>query len=779
MDGRFDKRFALLALLLVTGLSNAAPPTTGLPVTVTVKENPESSEIEEWLTISVNGVTDGEPRLVRESAGLGFFIAEADVVSLALPPGAVTAIVEIDGQRRVRLAQRPGVSIQRDDANGSLLINIDPWLFAPQNLQGNQSAATRIDTGEAALFANYDLFATRGDYSMQAGQFELGTSRGRYSIISSALVTTQDSARLDTTLRADFPEHRATFGLGDMITSGVASERSVRFAGIQWATDFGTEPGFIPHAMPRANGVAVLPSAVDLYVNGAAVSHRDVSSGPFSIPDVAVPAGTGLIELRVRDALGREQVVTQPFLVSPLLLKPGLTAYSFELGSVREGYAVKSFGYGEAFSAFGLKRGITDEFTLQGGAEVLRDQATMRAAAVKRLGDRMVVQAGGAVSEASARFGYAATLAFEVTGRRIDFGMSWRESTANFTELASLDPQARLRRTLSGQLSMHLNSSASLSLIHAYREPVEGIRGYVTTASYSISQLFGGSINAYASRADFSSHDTTVGVMFTRSNGPRTMSSGFVRDNKGGIGVNLQAGRTATRESAWGWDMDARSGTDQMVAGRLQALSPWGSGNFQTGLYDGHAAVSAGWRGGWVWARGITALTPPIYGAIGVVDVPGAANVPIFHGGEDSGRTNKNGELIVTSLRPYQDNELSLDSSNMSVNAWIDSTEMVVRPYARNVVRVRFPVSAATSSFRLKLASDQTAVPSGASATSDGEEVPVGDDGLVAVPMSTRDSTIQVQWGENGCEARVTAEQWRLATENVIFIQCTSPGTPQ
>src|SRR5690348_8299859 len=100
MDGRLVKRFALLALLLVTGLCNAVTPTTGLPVTVTVKENPENSEIEEWLTISVNGVTDGEPRLVRESAGLGFFIAEADVVSLALPPPAVAAIVEIDGQRR-------------------------------------------------------------------------------------------------------------------------------------------------------------------------------------------------------------------------------------------------------------------------------------------------------------------------------------------------------------------------------------------------------------------------------------------------------------------------------------------------------------------------------------------------------------------------------------------------------------------------------------------------------------------------------------------------------
>src|SRR5262249_53229259 len=154
-------------LVLATGLANAGPPTTGLPVTVTVKDNPDDAQTEEWLTVSVNGVTDGAPRLVR-SDGRAFFISEADVPGLALPPAAIAGVLEVEGQRRVRLAERPGVHIERDDLNGSLLINVDPWLFAPQNFGSDQPAAPQLDSGEAALFANYDIFATRGDYMMEA-----------------------------------------------------------------------------------------------------------------------------------------------------------------------------------------------------------------------------------------------------------------------------------------------------------------------------------------------------------------------------------------------------------------------------------------------------------------------------------------------------------------------------------------------------------------------------------------------------------------------------------
>ena len=61
------------------------------------------------------------------------------------------------------------------------------------------------------------------------------------------------------------------------------------------------------------SGEAVLPSTVDLYVDNELRMRREVPSGPFSIQDLPVMTGQGDARLVVRDILGREQVITQPF----------------------------------------------------------------------------------------------------------------------------------------------------------------------------------------------------------------------------------------------------------------------------------------------------------------------------------------------------------------------------------------------------------------------------------------------------------------------------------
>ena len=75
-----------------------------------------------------------------------------------------------------------------------------------------------------------------------------------------------------------------------------------------------------------------------------------------------------------RDILGNEQVLTQPFYVTPRLLKQGLHDYSYELGFERRNFGAESNNYGRPVAIGTHRYGITDQFTGEVHAELLGHQ---------------------------------------------------------------------------------------------------------------------------------------------------------------------------------------------------------------------------------------------------------------------------------------------------------------------------------------------------------------------------------------------------------------------
>jgi outer membrane usher protein len=133
---------------------------------------------------------------------------------------------------------------------------------------------------------------------------------------------------------------------GDAISGASSWGGVVRFGGVQWATDFSLQPGFMTSPRPGISGESSLPSTVELYVDNLLRMRREVPSGPFTIQDLPVINGQGDAQLVVRDILGREQVITKPFFTSSRLLKQGLQSYSYELGFVRRNFGIDSNNYG-------------------------------------------------------------------------------------------------------------------------------------------------------------------------------------------------------------------------------------------------------------------------------------------------------------------------------------------------------------------------------------------------------------------------------------------------
>ena len=122
------------------------------------------------------------------------------------------------------------------------------------------------------------------------------------------------------------------------------------------------------------SGEVALPSTVDLYVNDTFRKSWEVPSGPFSIEDLLVTTGQGDARLLVRDVLGHEEVIIQPFFTSSSLLKPGLQDYSYELGFMRRNFGTDSNNYGHPLVVGTHRLGISEHFTGEIHVELLSNQ---------------------------------------------------------------------------------------------------------------------------------------------------------------------------------------------------------------------------------------------------------------------------------------------------------------------------------------------------------------------------------------------------------------------
>ena len=177
-------------------------------------------------------------------------------------------------------------------------------------------------------FLNYDFSATQDDPQPQRRRLSLETrllQPPRCADSLGALVNDEDgdgrAARLDTTWSRDMPERLATLQIGDAITQAGSWGHAVRFAGVKFGTNFLTQPTLITTPLLTASGSAVVPSTVDVFVNGRQVASEAVPPGPFTLDRLPAITGAGEMQVVVTDALGRQQVLTQPYYSGNRLLR--------------------------------------------------------------------------------------------------------------------------------------------------------------------------------------------------------------------------------------------------------------------------------------------------------------------------------------------------------------------------------------------------------------------------------------------------------------------------
>jgi outer membrane usher protein len=223
-----------------------------------------------------------KPQMIEETIttlqdGTGmFFIAADDLKRWRINVRRAAPMVW-QGKNYYRTDDLPRLQGRFDEAEQMLSLELPAEELMPTHWMLQSQLAASPVKPSPGLFVNYDLLGEGGSLGTRASALlELGLFNSFGVGIQTGVMRHRPEdnqfIRLDTTFTSDSPADLASWRMGDAITRPAnAWGRSVRFAGLQYATNFAVQPGFI--AMPQQNitGQAALPSTAEVFVNNALV----------------------------------------------------------------------------------------------------------------------------------------------------------------------------------------------------------------------------------------------------------------------------------------------------------------------------------------------------------------------------------------------------------------------------------------------------------------------------------------------------------------------------
>jgi outer membrane usher protein len=683
------------------------------------------------------------------------------------PPGAA---IDHLGEDFRGLDGQPGLAYSVDPSRLTLAIEAGPQWFEGNRIDSGvnrRGARPRVDPG---AFFNYDLDATHAEAeTTRGGLFELGAFGGWGVAIATAVVrggyagpgdaARDEVVRLDTTWTRDLPERRASLRIGDAIGGASAWGRPVRFGGIQFATNFATQPGFVSFPLPSLHGEAALPSTLDLYVNGMRRMTSEVPTGPFEIPDLPAVTGQGQVQLVVTDLLGRQQIITDRFYVSSRLLQAGLHEFAYELGAERDAYGYESFDYGRTFAAGTHRYGINDRFTAEGRVEILSGQYTAGAGGALLLGGYGVAHGAVAGSHAERGDGGQLTLGFEHASRRLGFGFSLQLASAAFTQLGLRDDDLAPRARGQAWLSLPFGRAGSASLSYVRRDERDPEQGLFESFNVGYQRSLGRflQLGVFASRIRGQQEDTIVGFNLTRAFGTRTTSSlngNFSRDSDQLV-MQIQRGLPFGP----GFGYYARAGgldQDRLDAG-VSAQNDMGTWRLEASHAEGQTGLRATASGGLAWLGGGVHLSRRMDQSFAIVEVGDFAGVRVYADNQHVATTDADGRALLPRLRAYEENPVRIEVGDLPIAARIEQVEQRAVPWYRSGLVVEFAVSRARSaSFRLRRPGGEP-VPAGSVIyTPGGEPFPVGYEGEAFVTGVEPGAPLSARWNGTRCDFELT-----------------------
>ncbi len=626
-----------------------------------------------------------------------------------------------DEEPYILLDNLGSVTYRINEATQSLHIEAKPQDLLPSFIDVYNSTREIPNTPAMGGFLNYDVSAQylQGTEKF-SGLFELGffSDRGIFTtqLLNQDLSTHRHFVRLESTLTIDQPEQMASLRIGDSISRGSAWGRPIRFAGLQWSTNFSTQPNFITFPMPSISGSAALPSAAEVFVNNVRTFQHDIQAGPFSIRELPVITGQGEIRMVIRDLLGREQTISQPYYTARNILKQGLDDFSYEIGWARQHFSTKSARYGPLSLTGTRRHGVTDQLTTEIRGELgWRRQAFGLTGTVlaPRLG---VFDLGLATSHSDKGMGGLLVLGFERLTRRLSLGFRTQLTTPQFDQQGLTSLTGAPSQQTTAHIGWNNPLYGSFGLGYIRQDNRNRADNALLSANYNKSLGRGWFLGLSAAKNLSNTQDHTFGLVFTYAFNERTTvnASSNWRNNSPSSTV-LQVQQNLPIGNGMGYRVLAGAQDSERLEGRISMQNTYGTYSLEAARTNAAHAYRANARGGLALLDKQFFFARQLGDSFAVVRLPGYSGVQVYAENQPIGRTDASGSAFIPRLRPYQKNRISIEQMDLPLNAQIDTLELNAMPFFRSGHVIQFPIRKARDALLKIIMADGKPLPAGTS----------------------------------------------------------------
>lgn len=557
-----------------------------------------------------------------------------------------------------------------------------------------------VATSRGALL-NYDVYMEQGKTTV-ANTFSELRAFSPAGVLSTTQLTrcsiggNDDTfSRLDSSWRVLFPDKRLNITLGDTLTRSLPWSRPTRIAGIQVGTDFSLQPYMSTTPLPAFLGSATLPSRIELYVNGVKSYKREVPAGNFQLDIMPVVSGTGEASVIMTDTLGRTTVQNFSFYNDQQLLREGLTSWSAELGVVRENYGYYSFDYTDSPVLSGSwRQGINN--TLSTGVHAEADKRLMNIGVGndwipgRRSG---MFSTSLAMSDDEGKSGFQYGVGYRWSEELFSFSTNTLAAVGDYHDIAARYGQAPpiLNSNTIVGYSMGREGIISLSYLQLRYSHNDAER--YAAANWYKSVTDNVFLNASVSQNVDDRHNLSLYLMFTMTSGNNISTSSSLQRTRDKTGYQLNASRPPSEEG-WGWNVVAsQQASLQSCQGEFGYQGRYGKtyAGFSNNPSTQHGYAGA--TGSLVMMGGGLFAARQITHGFAVVSTDGVPGVPIRLQNNPVGKSDAQGQLLVTELNSYQNNEISIDPMALPAGMRISRVTENVTPADRAGALVHFGIT--------------------------------------------------------------------------------------
>lgn len=682
------------------------------------------------LEVIVNGTKSGTWLLLERLGGLYAPREALEEWRLRVADGAQA--ISFKGTEYLPLAAIPGFGAKVNFGTQSVELTFSARAFAATRLTTEVTRKTVLSPVMTSVFLNYDLnhsstWSKESPSTSALGVLgELGLSSS-WGVLTSSYVgrnlTGSDSSglprgwlRLETTFTRDLPQRNQTLRLGDTSTRAGMWGRSVYFGGVQWGSNFALTPGFISQPLPILSGVSASPSTVELYINDVLRQVAQVPAGPFAIDNFPALTGGGDARVVVRDLLGRETVITQPFFTSSQLLAAGLTDWSVEAGALRRDLGTQSDRYRTAFGSALWRRGFTNALTVEARAEATRHSQNVGVGALAGMPWQMLAKGALVVSrDRSLGTGQQWLLGVERQSLRAGAYLQVQRASSAYRQLGEDALATPMKMQVAGNITYTTDKLGTFGVGFASVSRYGAERITTLSANYSMRVGQRSNLTVTASRAMNGASGNSIAMTLIIPLDNNRLVSATAASHGGRQDLYATATQTAPQGTGFGW---------RTLAGERQGNAHAEGGLYYTGRYgsltgeasaaERQTALRLGASGGLIMADGHMFASRRVDDSFALAEVAGYGDVGIGLGSNVLTHTDSAGVALVPRLAAYQSNSIRIDPKELPIDAELDSIEQIVVPAWRSGVKAIFPVRSGRGALLRIVFDDGEPAPAGA-----------------------------------------------------------------